>query len=206
MWAPTSRRIQWPRPSRGRRETLCEHGAKRRSRTCGGRSTACRGRPGSRCSRASAQRDHRRRLHRPGRDLPDAGRPPGRRAHQLHLVRQRRGTASRFGGRRSRRARPARTAPGAARPHRAPRGEPARRRRRRPPTWRAAIAEHRGLLAIARRGRPDPGDPDRGPELRASPGWAWLRVVRALRRVRACPGAARAERGRRARAAAEAPA
>jgi hypothetical protein len=45
------------------------------------------------------------------------------------------------------------------------------------PDLGAAIAAHRGLLSD--RSRDDrPGDADRGPELRASPGWAWLRVVR----------------------------
>ena len=38
----------------------------------------------------------------------------------------------------------------------------------------AAIAEHQTLVASRNR----PGDPDRGPELRKRPGWAWMRVVR----------------------------
>jgi hypothetical protein len=38
----------------------------------------------------------------------------------------------------------------------------------------AAIAEHRTLVAA----RDRPGDPDRAPELRGRPGWAWMRVVR----------------------------
>jgi len=48
----------------------------------------------------------------------------------------------------------------------------------------AAIAEHHRLVS-GREGRdgedrPDarPGDPDRAPELRKRPGWAWMRVVR----------------------------
>jgi hypothetical protein len=54
---------------------------------------------------------------------------------------------------------------------------------------RAAMAEHRELMARRqppdparpRPGDPDgprPGDPDRSRELRARPGWAWLRVFR----------------------------
>jgi hypothetical protein len=38
----------------------------------------------------------------------------------------------------------------------------------------AAIAEHKTLVAS----RDRPGDPDRAPELRRRPGWAWMRVVR----------------------------
>ena len=38
----------------------------------------------------------------------------------------------------------------------------------------AAIAEHRTLVAS----RDRPGDPDRAPELRTRPGWAWMRVMR----------------------------
>lgn len=45
------------------------------------------------------------------------------------------------------------------------------------PDLRAAIAAHRGL--VDDRPRDDrPGDSNREPELRASPGWAWLRIVR----------------------------
>jgi hypothetical protein len=46
----------------------------------------------------------------------------------------------------------------------------------------AAIAEHRTIVAGRgdrdRRPDPRPGDPDRGPELRKRPGWAWMRVMR----------------------------
>jgi hypothetical protein len=46
----------------------------------------------------------------------------------------------------------------------------------------AAIAEHQTLVSNRsdRARRPDarPGDPDRGPELRRRPGWAWMRVMR----------------------------
>ena len=38
----------------------------------------------------------------------------------------------------------------------------------------AAIAEHQTLVASRNR----PGDPDRAPELRRRPGWAWMRVMR----------------------------
>jgi hypothetical protein len=38
----------------------------------------------------------------------------------------------------------------------------------------AAIAEHEALVAS----RDRPGDPDRAPELRRRPGWAWMRVMR----------------------------
>lgn len=38
----------------------------------------------------------------------------------------------------------------------------------------AAIAEHKALVTSLSR----PGDPDRAAELRTSPGWAWMRVVR----------------------------
>jgi hypothetical protein len=38
----------------------------------------------------------------------------------------------------------------------------------------AAIAEHKTLVASRSR----PGDPDRAPELRTRPGWAWMRVMR----------------------------
>lgn len=38
----------------------------------------------------------------------------------------------------------------------------------------AAIAEHEALIAP----RDRPGDPDRAPELRKRPGWAWMRVMR----------------------------
>jgi len=38
----------------------------------------------------------------------------------------------------------------------------------------AAIAEHEALVAS----RDRPGDPDRTPELRRRPGWAWMRVMR----------------------------
>jgi len=38
----------------------------------------------------------------------------------------------------------------------------------------AAIAEHEALVAS----RDRPGDPDRAPELRNRPGWAWMRVMR----------------------------
>jgi hypothetical protein len=38
----------------------------------------------------------------------------------------------------------------------------------------AAITEHKTLVASRSR----PGDPDRVPELRKRPGWAWMRVVR----------------------------
>src|SRR5204862_1745655 len=54
------------------------------------------------------------------------------------------------------------------------------------PELSAAIAEHRELAArrelvarrpTAREGSSErPGDPDRAPELRTRPGWAWLRV------------------------------
>ena len=40
---------------------------------------------------------------------------------------------------------------------------------------RAAVAEHRELMA-----RPRPGDPDRSSELRGEPGWSWLRLFRRL--------------------------
>jgi hypothetical protein len=39
-----------------------------------------------------------------------------------------------------------------------------------------AVAEHRALLERRREDRP--GDPDRSRELRAKPGWAWLRPFR----------------------------
>jgi hypothetical protein len=38
----------------------------------------------------------------------------------------------------------------------------------------AAITEHKALVASRSR----PGDPDRAPELRKRPGWAWMRVMR----------------------------
>lgn len=60
---------------------------------------------------------------------------------------------------------------------------------------RAAIAEHRQLVARTR-----PGDPDRTRELRQSPGWAWLRAFRrydeyerALERVQAADQTAERE-------------
>ena len=93
-----------------------------------------------------ADRDHRRRLHRSGRDLSDAGRPPCRRPHQLHLVRE--GVGRIRVPRDPDPARAAGDAPRAARAHRAPRGEPPRRQPcprpgrgdRRPPRPRSAIA------------------------------------------------------------------
>jgi len=42
------------------------------------------------------------------------------------------------------------------------------------PDLRAAMAEHRELMTR----KPRPGDPDRSRELRARPGWAWMRVFR----------------------------
>ena len=48
----------------------------------------------------------------------------------------------------------------------------------------AAIAEHQTLVSNrsdhdhARRPAARPGDPDRAPELRKRPGWAWMRVMR----------------------------
>jgi hypothetical protein len=45
------------------------------------------------------------------------------------------------------------------------------------PDLSRAIAEHRRLVST--RPRPErPGDPDRTSELRATPGWAWLRATR----------------------------
>jgi hypothetical protein len=43
----------------------------------------------------------------------------------------------------------------------------------------AAIASHRTSLARSE-ARPRPGDPNREPELRRRPGWAWLRPFRRL--------------------------
>ena len=42
----------------------------------------------------------------------------------------------------------------------------------------AAIESHKRLLARREEERPRPGDPDRAPELRTRPGWAWTRLVR----------------------------
>ena len=42
----------------------------------------------------------------------------------------------------------------------------------------AAIAEHQTLVAGRGDRDPRPGDPDRAPELRTRPGWAWMRVMR----------------------------
>jgi hypothetical protein len=45
----------------------------------------------------------------------------------------------------------------------------------------AAIAEHKALLSSGSRLADlatRPGDPDRAPELRKRPGWAWMRVMR----------------------------
>ena len=51
-----------------------------------------------------------------------------------------------------------------------------------PVDLKAALAEHRELLDRQGRrvdeSRPRPGDRDRSRELRARPGWAWMRVVR----------------------------
>jgi hypothetical protein len=45
----------------------------------------------------------------------------------------------------------------------------------------AAIAEHKALMSSGSRPADlatRPGDPDRTPELRKRPGWAWMRVMR----------------------------
>jgi hypothetical protein len=44
----------------------------------------------------------------------------------------------------------------------------------------AAITAHKALMAARpdRALEPRPGDPDRAPELRKRPGWAWMRVMR----------------------------
>ena len=64
--------------------------------TSGWPSTACRRTDAARHARGDPrERDHRRRLHRPRRRrVPDAGRPPLRGPHRLHLVRAAPGTAS----------------------------------------------------------------------------------------------------------------
>ncbi len=110
---------------------------------------------------------------RRGRRLPDAGRPPLRRPHELHLLRQG------VGRLRRRQARPAGVRARAARA-----AEPSSRRAswprssstsaRRSPTTRACAADGDGD-GVARA-----GDPDRSAELRTREGWSWLRPFRRL--------------------------
>ena len=209
MWAATATTKVATRLVR-RPRTLCEHRVERRSETCGWRSTACPGRPGSRCSTGSA-RTRSSSARTPtavasARCSPRTG-PAVARASYRSLGR---GTGSRSATR----------AIGVAR--RATERELLILRSHLESSLiaedmpdqdlAAAVAEHRELLArrrrrsgpagAAERGAQDrraserPGDRDRSKELRSRHGWAWLRVFRryeeyeqALERVYAERGA-----------------
>ncbi len=156
-------------------ETLCEHGDRRRSRICGARSTACRGRRGSRCSRASA-----RTRSSPAPTPTGAGSvrcwPPTAPAAARTASRSpERGTHSRSG-------RPGPRSRGGRRAGSCSCSRPTLRRAcstttAPPPTWAWRSLPTAGSSAIAR-GTTDPETPTAEHELRASPGWAWLRIVR----------------------------